>query len=57
MVFGGEEAVPFHAAPGVFHAKPEFHVNDCGMEWDCAGIGVFLARVFWIKSADRSEKL
>lgn len=36
MVFGCDEAVPFHVAPGVFHAKPEFHVNDCGMEPDCA---------------------
>ncbi len=51
MVFGCEEAVPFHVAPGVFHAKPEFHVKDCGMEMDFAGTGTILARFFFVEGA------
>jgi hypothetical protein len=54
MVFGCDEAVPFHVAPGVFHAKPEFHVNDCGMEPDCAGTGAVLARIFWASGARKN---
>jgi len=44
MVVWLELAVPFHSAPGVFHAKLEFHVNGTGMVQDFGKLGWFVAR-------------